>query len=110
GIEKQYNDVLRGERGVINMLYDARNVPQGSYAEGKFDTLAKAGEKVYSSLDMDIQKLGEQLLQNKVGSIVAIEPSTGEVLAFVSAPGYDPNRMVGRSQGNNYMEIFGNPN
>jgi penicillin-binding protein 2 len=110
GIEKQYNDVLRGERGVINMLYDARNVPQGSYAEGKFDTLARAGEKVYSSLDMEIQKLGEQLLQNKVGSIVAIEPSTGEVLAFVSAPGYDPNRMVGRSQGNNYMEIFGNPN
>ena len=110
GIEKQYNDVLRGERGVINMLYDARNVPQGSYAEGKFDTLARAGEKVYSSLDMDIQKLGEQLLQNKVGSIVAIEPATGEVLAFVSAPGYDPNRMVGRSQGNNYMEIFGNPN
>ncbi len=110
GIEKQYNDVLRGERGVINMLYDARNVPQGSYAEGKFDTLARAGEKVYSSLDMEIQKLGEQLLQNKVGSIVAIEPATGEVLAFVSAPGYDPNKMVGRSQGNNYMEIFGNPN
>jgi penicillin-binding protein 2 len=110
GIEKQYNNVLRGERGVINMLYDAYNVPQGSYADGKFDTLARAGEKVYSSLDMDIQKLGEQLLQGKVGSIVAIEPSTGEVLAFVSAPGYDPNRMVGRSQGNNYMEIFGNPN
>jgi penicillin-binding protein 2 len=110
GIEKQYNDVLRGERGVINMLYDARNVPQGSYAEGKFDTLARAGEKVFSSMDMDIQKLGEQLLQNKVGSIVAIEPSTGEVLAFVSSPGYDPNKMVGRSQGNNYMEIFGDPN
>ncbi len=110
GIEKQYNDVLRGDRGVINMLYDARNVPQGSYAEGKFDTLARSGEKVYSSLDIEIQKLGEQLMQNKVGSIVAIEPSTGEVLAFVSAPGYDPNRMVGRSQGNNYMEIFGNPN
>jgi len=110
GIEKQYNDVLRGERGVINMLYDARNVPQGSYAEGKFDTLARSGEKVYSSLDMELQKLGEQLMQNKVGSIVAIEPSTGEVLAFVSSPGYDPNKMVGRSQGNNYMEIFGNPN
>jgi penicillin-binding protein 2 len=110
GVEKQYNDVLRGERGVINMLYDAKNVPQGSYQEGKFDTLAKSGEKVVSSLDIDIQKLGEQLMANKVGSIVAIEPATGEVLAFVSSPGYDPNRMVGRQQGNNYMDIFGQAN
>ncbi|PYF72456.1 penicillin-binding protein 2 [Pedobacter nutrimenti] len=110
GVEKQYNDILRGERGVKNMLYDARNVPQGSYQEGKFDTLARSGEKVVSSLDMEIQKLGEQLMQNKVGSIVAIEPATGEVLAFVSSPGYDPNRMVGRQQGNNYMDIFGQAN
>jgi penicillin-binding protein 2 len=110
GIEKKYNDVLRGERGVTNMVYDARNVPQGSYAKGKFDTLARSGEKVYSSLDIEIQKLGEELMKNKVGSIVAIEPSTGEVLAFVSSPGYDPNMMVGRSQGNNYMSIFGQPN
>jgi penicillin-binding protein 2 len=110
GIERKYNDILRGERGVINMLYDAKNVPQGSYAEGKFDTLARSGEKVISSLDIEVQKLGEQLMKNKVGSIVAIEPSTGEVLAFVSSPGYDPNLMVGRSQGNNYMEIFGQPN
>lgn len=110
GIERRYNDVLRGERGVINMLYDARNVPQGSYAEGKFDTLARSGERVISSLDIEVQKLGEQLMQNKVGSIVAIEPSTGEVLAFVSSPGYDPNLMVGRNQGNNYMDIFGQPN
>jgi penicillin-binding protein 2 len=110
GVEKKYNDALRGERGVTNMVYDARNVPQGSYAEGKFDTLARSGEKVYSSLDIEIQKLGEELMKNKVGSIVAIEPSTGEVLAFVSSPGYDPNMMVGRSQGNNYMNIFGQPN
>jgi penicillin-binding protein 2 len=110
GVERQYNEALRGERGVINMLYDARNVPQGSYLEGKFDTLARSGEKVISSLDMEIQRLGEELMQNKVGSIVAIEPSTGEVLAFVSSPGYDPNKMVGRQQGNNYMEIFGQPN
>jgi penicillin-binding protein 2 len=110
GIERKYNDVLRGERGVINMLYDAKNVPQGSYAEGKYDTLARSGEKVISSLDIEVQKLGEQLMKNKVGSIVAIEPATGEVLAFVSSPGYDPNLMVGRSQGNNYMEIFGQPN
>ena len=110
GVEKQYNEVLRGERGVINMMYDARNVPQGSYLEGKFDTLARSGEKVISSLDIEVQKLGEELMKNKVGSIVAIEPATGEVIAFVSSPGYDPNKMVGRQQGNNYMEIFGQPN
>jgi len=110
GIERSYNDALRGERGVINMMYDARNVPQGSYLEGKFDTLARSGEKVISSIDMEIQRLGEELMKNKVGSIVAIEPKTGEVLAFVSSPGYDPNRMVGRQQGNNYMDIFGQPN
>lgn len=113
GVEKQYNDVLRGEKGIINMLYDARNVPKGSYAEGKFDTLARSGEKVISSLDFRIQKLGEELMKNKVGSIVAIEPATGEILAFVSSPGYDPNLMVGRQQGNNYMDLINqekNPN
>ncbi|QNK62153.1 penicillin-binding protein 2 [Pedobacter sp. PAMC26386] len=110
GVERQYNDVLRGERGVENTIYNARNVPQGSYLNGKFDTLAISGETLVSSLDIDIQKLGEQLLKNKVGSIVAIEPSTGEVLAFVSSPTYDPNLMVGRQQGNNYMDIFRSPN
>jgi len=110
GVERQYNDALRGERGVENTIYNARNVPQGSYLDGKFDTLAISGETLVSSLDIDMQKLGEQLLKNKVGSIVAIEPSTGEVLAFVSSPSYDPNLMVGRQQGNNYMDIFRSPN
>jgi penicillin-binding protein 2 len=110
GVELTYNDVLRGERGVENTIYDARNVPQGSYLNGKFDTLATSGETIVSSLDIDIQKMGEQLLRNKVGSIVAIEPSTGEVLAFVSSPTYDPNIMVGRQQGNNYMTLLGSPN
>ena len=110
GVERQYNSVLRGERGVENTIYNARNVPQGSYLNGKFDTLAVSGQTLISSLDIDIQKLGEQLLKNKVGSIVAIEPSTGEVLAFVSSPTYDPNLMVGRQQGNNYMDIFREPN
>lgn len=110
GVEKSYETLLRGERGVVNMLYDARNVPKGSYAEGKFDTLAVSGEQLISSLDIKLQKLGEELLKNKVGSIVAIEPATGEILAFVSSPGYDPNLMVGRQQGNNYMELLKNPN
>lgn len=110
GVEKSYETALRGERGVVNMLYDAHNVPKGSYAEGKFDTSAVSGEQLISSLDIRIQKLGEELLKNKVGSIVAIEPATGEILAFVSSPGYDPNLMVGRQQGNNYMDLLKSPN
>lgn len=110
GVERTYNQELQGERGVENMIYNARNIPQGSYLNGKFDTLATSGETLVSSLDITLQKLGEQLLKNKVGSIVAIEPSTGEVLAFVSSPTYDPNLMVGRQQGNNYMDIFRSPN
>ncbi len=113
GIEKSYEKNLRGERGVVNMLYDVHNVPKGSYGDGKFDTPAVSGEQLISSLDSRLQKLGEELLKNKVGSIVAIEPATGEVLAFVSSPGYDPNLMVGRNQGNNYMKLINlndNPN
>ncbi|SDL23897.1 penicillin-binding protein 2 [Pedobacter sp. ok626] len=110
GVEKSYETLLRGERGVVNMLYDARNVPKGSYAEGRFDTAAVSGDRLISSLDLKLQKLGEELMRNKVGSIVAIEPASGEILAFVSSPSYDPNLMVGRNQGNNYMELLKNPN
>jgi len=110
GVERAYETVLRGERGVVNMLYDVHNVPQGSYAEGKFDTAAVSGEQLISSLDAGLQKMGEELMRNKIGSIVAIEPATGEILAFVSSPSYDPNLMVGRQQGNNYMELLKNPN
>ncbi|MES2829634.1 MAG: penicillin-binding protein 2 [Bacteroidota bacterium] len=109
GVERSYEKVLRGERGVVNMLYDAHNVPKGSYAEGKFDTSAVSGEQLISSLDIRLQKLGEELMYNKIGSIVAIEPSTGEILAFVSSPGYNPNDMVGRQSGNNYMKLLGEP-
>jgi len=110
GVEKSYETLLRGDRGVVNMMYDARNVPKGSYAEGRFDTAAVSGDRLISSLDLKLQKLGEDLMRNKVGSIVAIEPASGEILAFVSSPSYDPNLMVGRNQGNNYMELLKNPN
>lgn len=110
GVEKSYETLLRGERGVVNMLYDARNVPKGSYAEGRFDTAAVSGDRLISSLDLKVQKLGEDLMRNKVGSIVAIEPGSGEILAFVSSPSYDPNLMVGRNQGNNYMALLTAPN
>lgn len=109
GVEKAYEDVLRGQRGVENLLVDSRNVPKGKYLNGKYDTAAVAGERLVSSLDIRIQKLGEKLMQNKVGSIVAIEPSTGEILAFVSSPTYDPNELVGRERGNNISAMYKNP-
>ncbi len=109
GLEKQYEIELRGTKGVKNMLYNAHNIAQGSYADGKFDSLAVSGDQLTTTIDVTIQKLGEQLLANKLGSIVAIEPSTGEILAFVSSPGYDPNKMVGRETGTNYMKIWSDP-
>lgn len=109
GVEKSYEELLRGQRGVENQMVDAFNRPKGHYADGAYDTLSVTGKKLISSLDKDIQKMGEQLMQNKIGSIVAIEPSTGEILAFVSSPTYDPNLMVGREKGNNYMKLLRNP-
>ncbi|RYD79152.1 MAG: penicillin-binding protein 2 [Sphingobacteriales bacterium] len=110
GLERSYEEILRGEKGVVNTVYDAKNTPQGSYAGGKYDVNAVSGERLISGIDISIQKLGEQLMKNKVGAIVAIEPATGEILAFVSSPGYDPNILVGKGFGNNYMDfIVGNP-
>ncbi len=106
GVEKSYETLLRGHRGVQNLMVDALNRPKGSYADGEYDTVAVAGEHMISSLDKELQKLGEQLMKNKIGSIVAIEPSTGEILSFVSSPGYDPNLMIGRQRGNNYMALL----
>jgi penicillin-binding protein 2 len=109
GVERAYESDLRGIRGVQKVMVDALNRPKGSYANGAYDTMAVAGENLVSSLDLTIQKLGEKLMRNKVGSIVAIEPATGEILAFVSSPGYDPNIMVGRERGNNYMKLLNDP-
>lgn len=109
GVEKAYEELLRGQRGVQNLMVDAFNRPKGHFADGKYDTLAVPGEKLISSLDRSLQKLGEDFMQNKIGSVVAIEPATGEILAFVSSPGYDPNLMVGRERGNNYMKFLNDP-
>ncbi|WP_345950927.1 penicillin-binding protein 2 [Mucilaginibacter sp. PAMB04274] len=109
GIERSFEEVLRGQRGVRNDMVDSRNVKKGSFANGAYDTVAVAGERLISSLDIRIQKLGEQLMRNKVGSIVAIEPSTGEILAFVSSPTYDPNLMAGRERGNNMAKMLKDP-
>lgn len=102
GVEKSYEEVLRGRRGVKNIMVDVFNREKGSYEEGKYDTTAIAGEKLISSLDLALQQYGEALMNNKRGSVVAIEPKTGEILAYVSSPNYDPNLLVGRERGNNY--------
>lgn len=109
GIEKAYEVDLRGTKGVTYMLYNAKNVAQGSYNNGKLDSVATSGDQLITTIDSRIQRLGEQLLANKVGSVVAIEPSTGEVLAFVSSPGYDPNKLVGNKFSSNYAELTANP-
>src|SRR5690606_4988954 len=109
GVESAYEDLLRGQRGVKNVMVDAFNRPQGVFAEGKYDTAAVAGDELISSLDKELQILAEKLMKNKIGSVVAIEPATGEILAFVSSPSYDPNMMVGRERGNNYMKLLYDP-
>jgi len=109
GVEKAYEDLLRGQRGVQNWLVDSRGVKKGNYLNGLYDTAAVAGKMLKSSLDSRLQKLGEKLMTNKVGSIVAIEPSTGEILAFVSSPTYDPNLLTGRERGNNVAALSNNP-
>lgn len=110
GVERAYEELLRGQRGVKTQLVDAFNRPQGSYADGRYDTLAVAGESLVSSLDKELQKFAEELMKNKRGSVVAIEPSTGEILTFVSSPTYDPNMMVGRRRGENYGVLANDPN
>lgn len=110
GVERAYEDVLRGQRGVKIQMVDAFNRPQGAYADGRFDTVAVSGESLVSSLDKELQIFAEQLMKNKRGSVVAIEPSTGEILAFVSSPTYDPNMMVGRKRGENYGKLINDPN
>src|SRR5690606_6746656 len=109
GIERSYEDLLRGQRGVRNQMVDALNRPQGIFMEGKYDTLAVSGDGLVSTLDKDLQVLAERLMKNKLGSVVAIEPATGEILAFVSSASYDPNLMVGRERGNNYMKLLNDP-
>jgi penicillin-binding protein 2 len=109
GVEKSYEPVLRGQRGVKIQMVDSRGIPKGSFANGAFDTLARAGDRLTSSLDIDLQKLGEKLMTNKLGSIVAIEPSSGEILCYVSSPTYNPNLMVGRERGNNASKLYNDP-
>lgn len=105
GVERYYEKQLRGEKGVQILLRDAHGRVQGHYQNGELDTKPVAGKNLTLSLDMNLQALGERLLEGKIGSIVAIEPKTGEVLAMVSSPTYDPRMMVGRQRSKNHLEL-----
>ncbi|MCH7657901.1 MAG: penicillin-binding protein 2 [Bacteroidetes bacterium] len=98
GIEKSYEKVLRGEKGVNVYLVDVHNRIKGSFQNGKNDKPAIVGTNIISTIDADLQEYGEKLMVNKIGSIVAIEPSTGEILALVSSPTYDPSSLLGRGR------------
>lgn len=102
GIEKTYEKQLRGVKGIKKQLVDVHNRIQGSYNNGVEDVPAQIGNDLVTTLDADLQRYAEALFVNKKGSVVAIEPATGEVLALVSAPTYDPGLLVGRVRGTNY--------
>lgn len=105
GVERRYEKQLRGEKGIRILLRDAHGRIQGSYQNGRFDRRPVAGKNLTLSIDLDLQALGERLMEGKKGSIVAIEPSTGEVLCMVSSPTYDPRIMVGRQRSKNHYQL-----
>ncbi|MFA9389487.1 MAG: penicillin-binding protein 2 [Prolixibacteraceae bacterium] len=105
GIEKAYEKELRGDKGAKFFLVDVHNRVKGTYDKGRLDTTAVKGIDLISTIDIVLQQYGELLMQNKAGSIVAIEPSTGEILALVSTPGYLPEELVGRKRMENYPKL-----
>ena len=106
GIERQYERLLRGEKGAEVLMRDARGRIQGSYHNGEMDYPAVTGQDLTLTLDMPLQLLAEQLMQGKMGSVVAIEPKSGEVLAMVSVPAWNPNVLVGRERSKNYSALL----
>jgi penicillin-binding protein 2 len=106
GVELSYEKYLRGERGQTVVIVDAFNRIKGSYSNGEYDRKPKSGNDLIASIDVDLQNLGEELLTQKIGAIVAIEPSTGEVLAMCSSPTFDPNLLTGRSRNKYYPKLL----
>lgn len=105
GIEKSYEKYLRGEKGIEILLRDSKGRIKGEYENGKYNEAPISGKNLTLSIDAELQEYGEYLMQNKIGAIVAIEPSTGEILAMVSAPTYKPSSLVGRERGKNYAKL-----
>lgn len=106
GVENTYERFLRGVKGTEVLMRDALGRIQGRYEEGALDREAVAGKNIKLSLNIELQQYAESLMVNKKGAVVAIEPSTGEVLCLVTAPSYDPSLLVGRERGNNYNKMM----
>ncbi len=109
GVEYTYEKQLRGEKGVEILLRDSRGRIQGKYKNGEADILPVAGKDLVLTIDIQLQQLGEELLNGKIGSMVAIEPSTGEILAMVTNPAYNPAVLVGRARSKSYAALVSDP-
>lgn len=105
GLEKYYEKELRGEKGRQIIMVDVFNREKGSFQNGKYDTASISGTNLYLSIDAQLQAYGESLMQNKKGSIVAIEPASGEIIAMITAPSYDPNLLIGRIRAANFAKL-----
>ena len=105
GLEKYYENELRGKKGVKYKMVNVRGVDKGPFKEGQYDTLSFAGKNLTSTLDLELQAYGELLMSGKTGSVVAIEPKTGEILAMLSAPFYNPNELAGAAFGKTYSKL-----
>lgn len=105
GVEKQYEDILRGRKGVKHIQKDRFNRDIGPYKGGKLDTLPRQGKEIQLTIDKALQEYGEQLMHGKRGGIVAIEPNSGEILSMISGPTYDPSLLVGRKRSANYTKL-----
>jgi len=106
GVEQQYEEILRGVRGVEYIKRDRFNRNLGSYKNGAYDTLAKKGKDISLTIDINLQSYGQKLMKNKRGGIVALEPKTGEILALVTSPSYDPSLLVGRKRSKNFTKLW----
>jgi penicillin-binding protein 2 len=107
GIEMSYEEALRGKKGVQYEITDVHNKTVGRYMQGKYDTLAISGKPLYSSIDAELQEYGEKLMRGKKGAVVAIEPSTGEILCLISSPTYDPNSLVsGKERNKSFAKMY----
>lgn len=108
GIELSYEEELRGKRGIEYKLVNVQGVVKGSFNDGLYDTASIPGKSIQLTIDSDLQRYAEILMEGKRGSVVALDPSNGEILAYVSAPSYDPNLLSGSSLGKNYNALLNN--
>lgn len=107
GVEKEYEEYLRGKRGTRYQMVNVQGVVKGAFKDGAYDTVPIPGENIRLTIDIELQRYAEKLLEGKIGGVVALDPSTGEILTIASFPSYNPSSLSGRDRGKNYLEIQG---